>query len=71
MSGPLGVAGDQLRAIVERIEHVEEEIKELTDAKKGNLPGSQEQRLRRKNHSRSDPAAQTGLQGARRTGNAH
>ena len=34
MSGPLGVAGDQLRAIVERIEHVEEEIKELTDAKK-------------------------------------
>ena len=34
MSGPLGVPGDQLRAIVERIEHVEEEIKELTDAKK-------------------------------------
>ena len=34
MSGPLGVAGDQLRTIVERIEHVEEEIKELTDAKK-------------------------------------
>jgi uncharacterized protein (UPF0335 family) len=34
MSGPLGVAGDQLRAIVERIEHVEEEIQELTDAKK-------------------------------------
>jgi uncharacterized protein (UPF0335 family) len=34
MSGPAGVAGDQLRAIVERIEHVEEEIKELTDAKK-------------------------------------
>ena len=34
MSGPIGVAGDQLCAIVERIEHVEEEIKELTDAKK-------------------------------------
>jgi uncharacterized protein (UPF0335 family) len=34
MSGPLGVAGDQLRAVVERIERVEEEIKELTDAKK-------------------------------------
>ena len=34
MSGPLGVAGDQLRAIVERIEHVEEETKELTDTKK-------------------------------------
>jgi len=34
MSGPVGIGGDQLRAIVERIEHVEEEIKELTEAKK-------------------------------------
>jgi uncharacterized protein (UPF0335 family) len=34
MSRPDEVAGDQLRAIVERIEHVEEEIKELTEAKK-------------------------------------
>jgi uncharacterized protein (UPF0335 family) len=34
MSGPVGIAGDQLRAIVERIEHVEEEIKELTEAKR-------------------------------------
>jgi len=34
MSGPVGIAGDQLRAIVERIEHVEDEIKELTEAKK-------------------------------------
>ena len=34
MGGPVGVAGDQLRAIVERIEHVEDEIKELTEAKK-------------------------------------
>jgi uncharacterized protein (UPF0335 family) len=34
MSGPGEIAGDQLRAIVERIEHVEEEIKELTEAKK-------------------------------------
>jgi uncharacterized protein (UPF0335 family) len=34
MSGPVGVAGDQLRAIVERIEHVEDEIKELAEAKK-------------------------------------
>jgi uncharacterized protein (UPF0335 family) len=34
MSGPVGIAGDQLRAVVERIEHVEEEIKELTEAKK-------------------------------------
>jgi uncharacterized protein (UPF0335 family) len=29
-----GVAGDQLRAIVERIESIEEEIKELTEGKK-------------------------------------
>jgi uncharacterized protein (UPF0335 family) len=28
------VAGDQLRTIVERIEHVEEEIRELTEARK-------------------------------------
>ena len=34
MSGPGGVAGDQLRAFVERIEHVDEEIKALTDDKK-------------------------------------
>ena len=34
MSGSVGIAGDQLRTIVERIENVEEEIKELTEAKK-------------------------------------
>jgi uncharacterized protein (UPF0335 family) len=34
MSGPVEVAGDQLRAIVERIENIEGEIKELTEAKK-------------------------------------
>lgn len=34
MSEPVGIAGEQLRAIIERIEHVEEEIKELTEAKK-------------------------------------
>jgi uncharacterized protein (UPF0335 family) len=34
MSGSGDVAGDQLRALVERIEQVEEEIKELTEAKK-------------------------------------
>ena len=34
MSEPGEVAGDQLRTIVERIEQVEEEIKELTEAKK-------------------------------------
>jgi uncharacterized protein (UPF0335 family) len=34
MGGPVEVAGDQLRSIVGRIEHVEEEIRELTEAKK-------------------------------------
>jgi uncharacterized protein (UPF0335 family) len=34
MSGPGGVAGDQLRAFVKRIEHVEEEIRSLTEDKK-------------------------------------
>ena len=34
MGGPVEVAGDQLRAIVERIERVEEEIRELNEAKK-------------------------------------
>jgi uncharacterized protein (UPF0335 family) len=34
MKGSGVVAGDQLRAIVERIEHIEEEIKDLTEAKK-------------------------------------
>ena len=43
MAGPGVIAGDQLRAIVERIEHVEEEIKELAEAKKEILRGSQEQ----------------------------
>jgi uncharacterized protein (UPF0335 family) len=30
----VGVAGNQLRAIIERIEHVEEDIKALAEAKK-------------------------------------
>jgi uncharacterized protein (UPF0335 family) len=34
MSGSTDVAGDQLRAIVERIEHIDEEIKELNEGKK-------------------------------------
>ena len=34
MGRPGEIAGDQLRAIVERIEHVEQEIKELAEAKK-------------------------------------
>jgi uncharacterized protein (UPF0335 family) len=34
MSGPDEIAGDQLRTIVERIEQIEEEIKELTEARK-------------------------------------
>jgi len=34
MGGPVELAGDKLRAIVERIEHVEDEIRELSEAKK-------------------------------------
>ena len=34
MSEPGGVAGDQLRAFVERIENIEEEIQSLTEDKK-------------------------------------
>jgi uncharacterized protein (UPF0335 family) len=34
MSESVGIAGDQLRTIVERIESVEAEIRELTEAKK-------------------------------------
>jgi uncharacterized protein (UPF0335 family) len=34
MSEPGGVAGDQLRAFVERIENIEEEIRSLTEDKK-------------------------------------
>jgi uncharacterized protein (UPF0335 family) len=34
MSGRADIAGDQLRTIVERIEHIDEEIKELNEGKR-------------------------------------
>ena len=34
MGGSVGIPGKQLRALVERIEQVEDEIKDLTEAKK-------------------------------------
>jgi uncharacterized protein (UPF0335 family) len=34
MSGSIDASGNQLRAIVERIENIDEEIKELAEAKK-------------------------------------
>ena len=34
MGGPVDVPGNQLRAIVERIEQIEDEIKDLNEAKK-------------------------------------
>jgi uncharacterized protein (UPF0335 family) len=34
MTRPTEIAGDQLRAIVERIEHIDEEIRELNEGKK-------------------------------------
>ena len=34
MTDTVGIAGDRIRSIVERIEHVEEEIKALNEGKK-------------------------------------
>jgi uncharacterized protein (UPF0335 family) len=34
MSDTVGIAGDRIRSFVERIEQIETELKELTDAKK-------------------------------------
>ena len=34
MGGPVDVPGDQLRTIVERIEHIEQEISELNEGKR-------------------------------------
>ena len=34
MTDTIGVAGDRIRSIVERVEHIEEEIKALMEAKK-------------------------------------
>ena len=34
MSGSVGIAGDRVRSFVERVEHIEEEIKALTEGKK-------------------------------------
>ena len=34
MGGPVDIPGDQLRTIVERIEHIEKEINELNEGKK-------------------------------------
>ena len=70
MSEPVGVSGNQLRAIIERIEHVEEEIKALTEAKREIYQEAKGQRVRRQNHSRNDSAAQTRPEGARRAGDA-
>ena len=52
MSGPGGVAGDQLRALVERIEHVDEEIKALTEDKKDIYAEAKGEWLRREGDPR-------------------
>ena len=53
MGGPVEVSGDQLRTIVERIEHVEQEISELNEGKGEIYQESQEQWLRSKSPSRN------------------
>ena len=68
MSGPSDVAGDQLRTIVERIENIEEEIKELTEAKKEVYLEAKGNGFDVRFSSRSDPGAQAGPEGARRAG---
>jgi hypothetical protein len=37
MGGPVDIPGDQLRTIVERIEHIEKEISELNEGKKESI----------------------------------
>jgi uncharacterized protein (UPF0335 family) len=34
MGGPVDVSGDQLRSVIERIEHIEKEIGELNEGKR-------------------------------------
>ncbi|MFD0935312.1 DUF2312 domain-containing protein [Methylobacterium trifolii] len=34
MTDTIGIAGDRIRSIIERVEHIEEEIKSLMEAKK-------------------------------------
>ncbi len=34
MSGSVGIAGDRIRAFIERVEHIEEELKALNEGKK-------------------------------------
>ena len=34
MSGSVGIAGDRIRSFIERLEHIEEEIKALNEGKK-------------------------------------
>ena len=70
MSGSDVVGGNQLRAIVERIENIEEEIKELTEAKKEVYLEAKGNGFDVKISSRSDPGAQAGPEGARRAGDA-
>ena len=34
MSGSVGIAGDRIRSFIERVEHIEEELKSLNEGKK-------------------------------------
>ena len=34
MSGSVGIAGDRIRSFIERVEHIEEELKALNEGKK-------------------------------------
>ena len=64
MSRPGEIAGDKLRAIIERIERIEAEIKELTEGKKEIYFEAKGNGFDVKNAARGDPGAQAGPEAA-------
>ena len=45
MTDAIGIPGDRIRSFIERVEHLDEEIKALNEGKKGGLGGSERRRL--------------------------
>ena len=68
MSEPTEIVGDQLRTLIERIEHVEEEIKELTEAKKEIYLEAKGNGFDPRYPPRGGPRPKAGPKGARRIG---
>ena len=70
MSGPGRVAGDQLRAFVERIEHVEE-IRSLTEDKKEIFAEAKAEGFDVKNPQRGDPNSENRIRKSGRSTKAY